>query len=524
MPFQPTKCLASVALSLVLATFAPAARADYMLNGQRINDEQAKAAGLVKEAITLLQNDEVAKAVAKAEDANSIAPNFYYVLGALGVCYARAGKYEEAIATLRKTLELKPDLPDTLWSLAATLQSAGRTEEATPLFKEFQEKYPHDPKATQATAFIALMDRNKHEGAVKHSDEDYFDEAVGKNVIRWQNDDLPVKIYIRKGDGVKGYKLEFDEMLHLAMKDWQTASGGKIQFKEVTSPQEASITVTWSDNPSDVSNPAEGGETLLRPVGSSLASASITVLTVKTGVGYNITDYLIRLICTHELGHALGIAGHSPSPKDIMYSSLPLDYEHAKLSARDGKTLQKLYSIDIATVAHDTLRSQSMLSTTDLQHSGDLVEINNKAMDAMKAHNFDEAVKVLDAGFTKYPSSQALKHNLGAALNNQGLEVMRNGDYKKALQIFQRAMTLAPEIKSAKTNIPVVHYNAGLAAATGGRFTEAEPDLKLAVELAEADGNTQLLSKAATEYVFVLKKNGKTEVAKTIETKYLPAK
>lgn len=51
-------------------------------------------------------------------------------------------------------------------------------------------------------------------------------------------------------------------------------------------------------------------------------------------------DYLVSNI-THELGHALGIWGHSDNPNDVMY------YAHTKdipsLSIRDINTLKKIY-------------------------------------------------------------------------------------------------------------------------------------------------------------------------------------
>jgi predicted Zn-dependent protease len=49
----------------------------------------------------------------------------------------------------------------------------------------------------------------------------------------------------------------------------------------------------------------------------------------------------LQNIVTHELGHALGMLGHSPNQADVMY---PVTDEHSRLSQRDINTVIKLYN------------------------------------------------------------------------------------------------------------------------------------------------------------------------------------
>ncbi|HEY9733019.1 MAG TPA: tetratricopeptide repeat protein [Drouetiella sp.] len=511
----------AVLLTILLGVTAKSAFAQgYMMDGKPISAKEAQAANLVKDSMQTLESGNVKSALKLAQDAVELSPDFYYAVSALGVCQARSGLSDDAISSFRKALTLNPDQPDSLWSLAATLQSAGRTDEALNSFKEFLAKYPTNARAAQAKAFIDLMGSGHSHPVTSHNPDNYFDEAIGNNPIRWAKDSMPIKIYISDGSKARGYKSSYANQLQDALKAWEDASNGLVKFAQVNSPDQASIVFVWSDNPKDVSNPAEGGEALLRPMGNTMAAVKITVLTIDIDQGMHLNDQLIRLICTHELGHALGIAGHSPSPSDIMYSSLPLDYERLKISDRDARTLRKLYTIDLASIPHASINAQGLLSTSDVANSSDLVAITQRATDAMNSKDYDKAAEVLQAGVAKYPDSVSLKHNLGAALNNKGLMAMNARQFGKALSTFQEALALNPNSNAAKHNIATVHYNMGLNSMRAAKFSEAEPELKLAIEKCEELNYQELLIKAASEYATALERLGKTAAAKQVEAKY----
>jgi len=507
--------------TFMVGTQSPCLAADtFMMDGKAISAKEAQSANLVKESMQTLEGGNVQNALKQAQEAVALAPEFYYSVCALGVCQARSGMSDDAIASFRKALSLNPNQPDALWSLSATLQSSGRTAEALASFKEFLAKYPANARASQARAFVDLMGSNHSQAVTSHNPEDYFDEAIGNNPVRWNKENIPIKIFISDGSGKRGYKQSYAAELQNALKAWEDASNGLIKFTQVDKQDQASIVFLWSDNPKDVSNPAEGGEALLRPLGNNLAAVRITVLTIDIDQGMHLNDQLIRLICTHELGHALGIAGHSPSPNDIMYSSLPLDYERLKVSQRDAKTLRKLYSIDLASVPHASINAQGLLSASDIANSSDLVTITRQATDAMNAKDYDKATVLLQEGVAKYPDSVSLKHNLGAALNNKGLMAMNARQFSKALATFQEALVLNPDSNAAKHNIATVHYNMGLNSMRAAKFSEAEPELKLAIEKCEELNFQELLTKAASEYATALEKLGKSAAAKQIEAKY----
>ena len=56
------------------------------------------------------------------------------------------------------------------------------------------------------------------------------------------------------------------------------------------------------------------------------------------------TENRIRQITLHEIGHALGITGHTTNPNDAMFFSVTLEDRWKDLSARDAATIVRMYS------------------------------------------------------------------------------------------------------------------------------------------------------------------------------------
>ncbi len=512
--------LAAALLSAV--NTAPVIAAEgYVLNGKPISESQYKAARLVQESMKLIESGNFEGGLAKAREAKTTAPDFFYSSAALGIAAARSGLYDEAIANMRQSLSLQPNQPETLWSLGATLQSSGKTDEAIVMLRQFLTKYPKNSRVPQGIALVDLLEKQTKMNAkiTTHSDQDYFAEAVGLRVMRWSDKDIPIKIFIAEPGKITGFKPSYSAQLQEALKAWENVSEGKVKFEQVDSPTKANITFKWSDNPKDVSNAAEGGEARLVPLGNTLGAVRLVVLTVNNMPELQLNDRVILFICLHELGHALGIGGHSQSPGDIMYSSLPLNYEHFKISDRDAKTLVKLYSTEVTNTAA-TVAAKNLMSLSDVTNASDLTAINARGTAAMNAKDYAKAVEIFKEAVAKFPDSSVMKRNLAAALNNSGLSALNAQQFEKAVDIFQQALVLNPDSKPAKVNIAVAHYNTGLIFLRENNLDKAEAALKQAVEGFEFTGNQALLLKAAGNYAFVLKKSGKADEAKAIESKY----
>lgn len=202
---------------------------------------------------------------------------------------------------------------------------------------------------------------------------------------------MPIRIYIDDAN-VKTYKKYYIDAVKDAMKDWETASGGKIKFEITNDTSRSNIKIVWIDYFEDfawqpelkkedmsaekqktnykkantfvqigsiaamvlgsmVGIPAIG---MVGSIGGSVASPilqyksldlnnGIMQVKINTGCTANMTKEQsiakIKQITMHQLGHSLGIYGHSPDSNDIMYSNFSVN----KLSDRDKNTIKEIY-------------------------------------------------------------------------------------------------------------------------------------------------------------------------------------
>ena len=112
-------------------------------------------------------------------------------------------------------------------------------------------------------------------------------------------------------------------------RQWESATDGLVRFEVIEASPRADITVRF--------NPASNdGATTNSFTKSEMVRAEMQI-GVKRGRGSD-----IACIAAHELGHALGITGHSDDRKDLMY---PYQWagKGCGISRRDLNTLSARY-------------------------------------------------------------------------------------------------------------------------------------------------------------------------------------
>lgn len=217
------------------------------------------------------------------------------------------------------------------------------------------DTYPDNPVSEEIKdIFKQLQEKIKQEYPIT-----YIENVVqGTSVIHWNNIAKKIHVYIDASvsETFPGYYVTEVQNAFMA---YVRALENTIKFHFVTDPKEADILVYYKENINDTecnkkNCPKILGLTENDSVGYTL-NKSIIQLRTKDIDNSLFTQNQIYNISKHEIGHALGISGHSYYSEDVMYpvsndisfnaKTYSLQVERKEFSSRDLQTIKLLYKI-----------------------------------------------------------------------------------------------------------------------------------------------------------------------------------
>jgi predicted Zn-dependent protease len=172
---------------------------------------------------------------------------------------------------------------------------------------------------------------------------DYFDriQTTSLGYLIWTK--FPIAVYLEKPGNNSEKWLE---IVRQGMQEWSVY----LPLQEIDEKEKADIIIDRSPPPLDAKINPKTGLFDIPPARSAqtryefyLSQDNPSILnyrmTIKLSPGQN--DRAILSAIRHEMGHALGIWGHSPFPTDALYFSQVRD--SPPISPRDINTLKKIY-------------------------------------------------------------------------------------------------------------------------------------------------------------------------------------
>lgn len=175
----------------------------------------------------------------------------------------------------------------------------------------------------------------------------YLSAVTKEGTFTWSLDQMPLRVYIEDGTGTPGYRSDYANYIRRAFNEWRTNSNSTITWREVNSPELANIICSWTAEARAKGNGVEAGETQTTIQRSAfLATGRIVrahVLVLTYIFGHSLPDADVYKTCLHEIGHALGLQGHSSTTSDIMYPILNGN-QTPYLRERDQNTIMALYA------------------------------------------------------------------------------------------------------------------------------------------------------------------------------------
>ena len=358
-------------------------------------------------------------------------------------CLEEQGKMEDAIRELEDTERFAPDDGSVLRALGRAYQLNGQRDKAIKQLDRFIWLYPDDKDAAYyKNAIESMRKENEHTSVFADSRgrDDYMEECLGQTVRRWRVAQMPVPVYIHSGEGIRGMRPEYVWIMRQCFDEWAKAANDRVSFKFVDRPETALITCRWAETASELESPIEAGETLARGVPMRLREAKITILT-KSPSGGPVQN--IKGTCLHEVGHALGLAGHSSDTRDIMFMfSKKNDLAGSTLTERDKRTILRLYSL--STKEMEGYARHSSLDNYDVgTETEQSAELCNQA-GALKfgAGRYLEAAADFEKALKMKPDFAMYLQNTGKAYLKAGMQELKDEQLIKAQSHLERAANL----------------------------------------------------------------------------------
>jgi tetratricopeptide (TPR) repeat protein len=269
----------------------------------------------------------------------------YFVHADLGKVDEELGNNNEAVNEYKLALKIDAHKDVALFNLAILYEHMGQTALAIKAWKSYLAVFPTGSRSDEVRKTVEKLSLVGDLGNAEAGD--YYDDVTKRGLVRWQVF-RPIRVFIASGDGIKGYKVEYSRYISEALDAW-TAASDVLKWTPVSSVKDADVVCRWVEKITAQAgvNGSEGGISVVLPSSDdphSIKSAEVEILTVADGpADPPITDNMIRFVCLHEIGHTLGLKGHSSNPQDVMCFSENSERPVIALSPRDKATLDKLY-------------------------------------------------------------------------------------------------------------------------------------------------------------------------------------
>ncbi|MBX9685446.1 MAG: tetratricopeptide repeat protein [Candidatus Obscuribacterales bacterium] len=428
----------------------------YLAEGRLISAEEYKALLLANEAYEAMRQEKFRMAADILTKALEICPELPSAHTNLGLALNRLGKNDEAIEELRQAIALDPSRSAPWVNLASSFQTSGRLKDCVETYKEYLRRFPNDSLAVKAKDLVAhLQEEADEQEAVEKaiaasgaSNSDYFPYTTASGTIKWPDNKLPLKVFVANGSRVPGFKTEYQGIMNDAFKAWSTASQDKVKFEFVNKAELADIECLWTNDYSKVSSPSEGGEAQVSWSSKGIEHVKVVILTADPTPDSPLTQNQIQAVCLHEIGHSIGLVGHSPNPSDIMFCSMPAADAKIALSQRDLGTIRHLYAPDVQIAIKPKSTGVG---------SSDKNAINNEGVALMSTNAYSQAIEKFEAALKLDPNYDLAKENLSKAYNKYALDLAAKGKEQEAESLLQKAMNLQNSIRNATIKWMTMH-------------------------------------------------------------------
>lgn len=247
--------------------------------------------------------------------------------------YYNRGDYKNSKACSARLLQTtnRADL-QTRYLYAHSLLNLGEKGAAYAQFDTIRTISPNSKLGQESVKYMQQSQTiHKSSAAANKTDYGNYLSDITYN-CKWGA--MPVRVWIQPGS-------KYTETVVKAFNEWQYVSKNKIRFISTKSEAQGQILVYFKES-MDFSNKNAVGYTTY-PACSGKYFVGKSNIYLQTRVrGQIASQKEMYGVALHEIGHALGIMGHSKNNNDIMFPTTNIIGVHT--SRRDVNTIMHIYS------------------------------------------------------------------------------------------------------------------------------------------------------------------------------------
>lgn len=263
------------------------------------------------------------------------------------------------------------------------------------------------------------------------ADDDYFSRitmASDGRITRFSQ--MPISVYIAVPPVSERSQEIYVRDVEYALDQWEGCSEGQLQFKQVDS-EDAGIRIYWADEPLNGEADPLGEASLVRFDSGEFYVRISILLQGELYLQLSSTHRELKAVLLHELGHAIGLWGHSQDSNDVMYRKSSATYP----TRRDKNTLLKLLSTTPDSPCHESAMAELR---SDISRNPDIAHLHFwlGTVYADKGED-DLAIKELLTALKLSPNLLKAAHRLGRIFQKEGM-------YGKAISYYSKEAELEP--------------------------------------------------------------------------------
>lgn len=318
-----------------------------LMRNAPVKDSEQTIRQLFADGVELLKKNRAYEARECLEKAAYLAPRSAGIHCNLGLAYQNSGNINKAIGEFETALKLSSSMPEATLNLAGCYQSVGDNENAINWYEKYLEENPKSPQAQQVSDIVEALKKSLGKLESDPHGPDYFSSITKEGIYRWACERMPLRVYIEPGAEVLGYFARFDNVLMEAFQEWCKASGDNVTVKRVDNQSQADIFCSWTSNPQEVTvsgTQGERGSARIIAKGNNILRATLKILTKPFLEDGYLSDDDMKKACLHEVGHVLGLQGHSNNNHDVMFFTVDTSTVWPVLTKRDKATMARLYA------------------------------------------------------------------------------------------------------------------------------------------------------------------------------------